>query len=129
MIVVDTNVLVYATLSDSEFFDKSVEIIQREDVIIPQIVVYEYIKVMIELTKDLSFVKTKLRELENFNVNQETLGIIEKGIDMLEKDNGSLKDINDYVILSFAIHHKAKLATYDRKLRKIAKEKGIEILP
>jgi len=41
MIVVDTNVLVYATFEDNEFFNQSMKIIEREDIIIPQIVVYD----------------------------------------------------------------------------------------
>ena len=52
MIVIDTNILVYATFKDSRFFDQSIKIIEREDVIIPQIVFYEYIKVLTEVYPD-----------------------------------------------------------------------------
>nr|WP_256202101.1 PIN domain-containing protein [Sulfuracidifex metallicus] len=42
MIVVDTNILVYSTFEDSENHSEALEIIEKEDVKIPQIVVYEF---------------------------------------------------------------------------------------
>jgi len=41
MIIVDTNILVYATFEDNEFFSQSMKIIEREDIVIPMIVYVE----------------------------------------------------------------------------------------
>ena len=129
MIVVDTNVLVYATLKDSKFFNESVKIIEREDVIIPQIVIYEYIKVLTEIRPDLNFIKTKIEELKDFKIIPEDIETISKAIDLLNETSSSLKNINDFIILSLTLKIGGELATFDNKLRKIAEKKGIKVIP
>ncbi|MCH4816687.1 MAG: PIN domain-containing protein [Saccharolobus sp.] len=129
MIVVDTNVLVYATFEDSKYHKESVNIIQREDVIIPQIVVYEYLKVLSELVPDLNFVKTKTEELTEFNIVCEDMNIILQAINLIKNTKLSLKNINDFIILSFSLYTKSSLATFDVKLRKLAEKNGVNVLP
>ncbi|QXJ34827.1 PIN domain-containing protein [Saccharolobus shibatae] len=129
MIVVDTNVLVYATFEDSKYHKESVNIIQREDVIIPQIVVYEYLEVLSELVPDLNFVKTKTEELTEFNIVCEDMNIILQAINLIKNTKLSLKNINDFIILSFSLYTKSSLATFDVKLRKLAEKNGVNVLP
>ena len=129
MIVADTNVLVYATFKDSEFFDQSIKIIEREDVVIPQIVVYEYIKVLAEIHPDLDFIRTKIEELKDFKIIPEDIETIENAINLLNETSLSLKNINDFIILSLTLKIGGELATFDNKLRKIAEKISIKVIP
>ncbi|WP_048054229.1 PIN domain-containing protein [Saccharolobus solfataricus] len=129
MIVVDTNVLIYATLEDSEFHTQSLEIIEGSDIIVPQIVVFEYIKVLSEIVQNLDFIKTKISELNNFVVVCEDLNTIALALRLLAELKLSLKDINDMIILTAAIKTNSSIATFDQKLRKIADKKGVKVLP
>lgn len=128
-IVVDTNVLVYSTFQDTEFHKESVELIQNRDIIIPQIVVFEYVKVLSDLTNDTDFIRIKVIELENFKILHESLDVIQRGLQMLKDDNSSLKNINDYIILSLTLSLNADLATYDKKLKKIAEKRNVKVIP
>ncbi|BDB98374.1 PIN domain-containing protein [Saccharolobus caldissimus] len=129
MIVVDTNILVYSTFEDSENHSKALEIIEKEDVKIPQIVVYEFLWVLAKLTSDVSLIKTKIEELREFEIICESPEIIFNGVKMLKEDGKPLKMLNDYVILALAKELKGDLATYDEKLRKIAEKHGVRIIP
>jgi predicted nucleic acid-binding protein len=129
MIVVDTNILVYSTFEDSENHSKALEIIEKEDVKIPQIVVYEFLWVLAKLTSNVSLIKTKIEELREFEIICESQEIILNGVKMLKEDGKPLKMLNDYVILALAKELKGDLATYDEKLMKIAEKHGVRIIP
>ena len=129
MIVVDTNILVYSTFEDSKNHSKALEIIEKEDVKIPQIVVYEFLWVLAKLTSDVSLIKTKIEELREFEIVCESPEIILNGVKMLKEDGKPLKMLNDYVVLALAKELKGNLATYDEKLRKIAEKHGVRIIP
>jgi len=129
MIVVDTNVLVYATFEDNEFFSQSMKIIERGDIIIPQIVVYEYIKVLAEKYPDLNFIKTKIEELKDFTIIPEDIETIATAVNLFNEMPSTLKNLNDFIILSLTLKIGGELATFDNKLRKIAEKKGIKTIP
>ncbi|MQL56481.1 PIN domain-containing protein [Acidianus ambivalens] len=129
MIVVDTNILVYSTFEDSENHSEALEIIEKEDVKIPQIVVYEFLWVLAKLASDVSLIKTKIEELREFEIIYENPETILNGVKMLKEDGKPLKMLNDYVILALAKELKGDLATYDEKLRKIAEKHGVRTIP
>ncbi|WP_054843022.1 PIN domain-containing protein [Vulcanisaeta distributa] len=128
-IIIDTNVLVYATFKDSEYYAESYDILQRSDVIIPYVVLYEYIWVLLKLTGDLGIVKLKLNELRDFVIFHEDLDIIHDGLVLMEQDKAPYTMLNDYIILSVVLRRGAYLATYDQKLRKIANRHGVAVIP
>ncbi|MEM0373061.1 MAG: PIN domain-containing protein [Sulfolobaceae archaeon] len=129
MIIVDTNILVYSTFEDSENHSKALEIIEKEDVKIPQIVIYEFLWVLAKLTSDVSLIKTKIEELREFEIICESPETILNSVKMLKEDGKPLKMLNDYIILALAKGLKGDLATYDEKLRKIAEKHGVRIIP
>ncbi|ADX84689.1 PIN domain-containing protein [Saccharolobus islandicus] len=129
MIVVDTNILVYSTFEDSENHFEALEIIEKEDVKILQIVVYEFLWVLAKLTSDVSLIKTKIEELREFEIICESPETILNGVKMLKEDGKPLKMLNDYVVLALAKELKGDLATYDEKLRKIAEKHGVRTIP
>ena len=119
----------FSTFEDSENHSKALEIIEKEDVKIPQIVVYEFLWVLAKLTSDVSLIKTKIEELREFEIICESPEIILNGVKMLKEDGKPLKMLNDYVVLALAKELKGDLATYDEKLRKIAEKHGVRIIP
>ncbi|BCU68036.1 PIN domain nuclease [Sulfolobales archaeon HS-7] len=129
MIIVDTNVLVYSTFEDSENHTRALDIIQREDVKIPQIVVYEFLWVLAKVTSNVSVINTKVEELREFEIICEGPETVLVGVKMLKEDRKPLRMLNDYVILALAKGVKGDLATYDEKLRKIAKKRGVRVIP
>ncbi|GAB6946752.1 PIN domain-containing protein [Vulcanisaeta sp. JCM 16161] len=128
-VIIDTNVLVYATFKDSEYHAESYDILQRSNVVIPHIVLYEYMWVLLKLTGDLGIVKVKLNELRDFVILHEDLDTIYNGLILMEQDKASSTMLNDYIILSVALRRSAYLATYDQKLRKIANKHGVMVIP
>nr|WP_243666595.1 PIN domain-containing protein [Vulcanisaeta sp. JCM 16159] len=126
--------MVYDTVEDSEHYnDASTIVDSATELIIPSIVIHEYIWVMARhLNIDLNLIALKLREyLMDPRVNYllEDLGIYERAFKMIIEDRASIKDINDYLILSIAIREGAILATFDRDLAQKAIKRGVRVMP
>jgi len=126
-VVIDTNVLIYATFVDSEHHGEAYNILQRHDVVIPYVVLYEYLWALAKLTGEVEVVKTKVDELSDFPLVHEDLSVIRRGISMLKEDGAPLSMINDYIILSVAMSEGA-LATYDKTLKKLAAKKQVAMI-
>jgi len=123
-VVIDTNVLIYATFVDSEHHDEAYSILQRHDVVIPYVVLYEYLWALAKLTREVEVVKTKPDELSDFPFVHEDLSVIRRGISMLKEGGAPLSMVNDYIILSMAMSEGA-LATYDKALRRLAAKRQV----
>ena len=126
-ILIDTNVLVYSTFEDSERHKEAVKVLTENDVVIPQIVIYEYIWVLAKLTNNADLIKQKLEELKDFEIVKEEIEDIIKGVEMLKYDNKSLRMLNDYIILALAKRLNIGLATYDNNLIKAGIKNGVNI--
>jgi len=111
-VVVDTNVLVYATFEDMEHHEEAYDILLKYNVVIPYIVLYEFLGVLARLTKNISVIMIKLSELTEFEIIHEDLDVVRSGIVMMRDDNAPIDMMNDYVILSVAMLE-GSLATYD----------------
>ena len=127
-IVVDTNVLIYATFEDTEYHNEAYKILREYDIVIPYIVLYEFLGVLTRLTGNVDIIMTKLDELTEFAIVCENLDIIRSGIAMMRNDGAPITMMNDYIILSVATL-KGALATYDKKLRNLANKRGIIVIP
>jgi len=130
----DTNLLVYDTVENSENHNDAAKIIdEAEKIIVPSIVIHEYIWVMLRVVQaPLSFIAFKVCEyLEDPRVIYmlETADVIVGALKMLEENKEDSREINDYIILAMALRQKSTLATFDQKLRKKALEKGLEVAP
>jgi hypothetical protein len=102
--------------------------LQRHDVAIPYIVLYEYLWVLAKLTGDVDVVRTKLDELSDFPLIHEDLKIMRRGASMLKEDGAPLSMLNDYIILSVAMSEGA-LATCDKTLRRLAAKRQVVVMP
>jgi predicted nucleic acid-binding protein len=127
-VVIDTNVLVYATFVDNEYHYEAYRMLQRRDVAIPYIVLYEYLWVLARPTGDVDIVMTKLDELSDFPPIHEDLKVMRRGISMLKEDGAPLSMLNDYIILSVSMSEGA-LATYDKTLRRLAAKRQVAVMP
>jgi len=132
-LLLDTNVLVYDTVEDSEYHDEAVKIIDSAgEILIPPIVVHEYIWVMLKFSVDPDVIIIKIREyLEDMRAKylHESLRILDHAFKMLKEDNASTKSVNDYIILSLALNNRIDIASFDRGLKTIASKRGINIVP
>ncbi len=83
---------------------------------------------MLKLTNNVKFTKIKIEELKDFQLLHEDIDIIQRGLEALSKDGAPLTMANDYIILAIAMLEGA-LATYDKRLRKLANKYGIGVIP
>lgn len=127
-VVVDTNVLVYATFEDMEHHEEAYDILLKYNVVIPYIVLYEFLGVLARLTKNISVIMIKLSELTEFEIIHEDLDVVRSGIVMMRDDNAPIDMMNDYIILSVAMLE-GSLATYDGRLRNLASKRGVVVIP
>ncbi len=134
-VLVDTNVLVYDTVEDSEHHNDAVAIIDSAtELVIPSIVIHEYIWVMARhLNINLNLIALKLREYlmdpPRVNYLLEDLSIYDRALNMMIEDRASTRDINDYLILSMAISENAVLATFDLDLARRAIKRNVRVVP
>jgi predicted nucleic acid-binding protein len=127
-VVVDTNVLVYATFEDSEHHKEAYAVLQENEIVVPRIVLYEYLWVLVRLTGNPSFLELKMKELSDFELICEDYETVRRGISRMLEEGASLETLNDYIVFSVALREGA-LATYDKKLRKLASRSGLYIIP
>lgn len=130
----DTNVLVYDTIEDSEHHSEAAEIIDAaEELVIPSIVIYEYMWVMLKVIQvPISFLALKIREyLEEPKATYviEPVEVLVSALRMLETDKEDVKEVNDYIILAASLYLKSTLATFDHKLRRKAVDMGLKVAP
>lgn len=130
--LIDTNVLVYDTFEDSIYHAEAKKLLDSLDEwIIPSIVVHEYVWVMRALKIEVGEVAYKVKEyLQHYKAGlvNETSQDIGRALSLIEKEGLNLSQYNDKIILSLALKV-GSLATFDRKLRKQASTRRIQILP
>lgn len=125
--LVDTNILVDETLEDSDrhklasrLFDES------ENIIIPRIVLFEYIWVMLKRVKPpLGFLAEKVSEYcsdARLRFYCETEEDVRLALSIMAKENASSSAFNDFLILAVAKNNDAEILTFDNELKEIAKK-------
>jgi hypothetical protein len=119
--VIDTNVLVYATVEDSVHHKEVTGRLEElAKVYIPTNVMIEYILVLKKLGVDEEFIINKVMEIlsdEKTRLTGITKKDFEEALRMIEKEKVDVNRINDKVILSIARRNDLPLYTYDRQLR------------
>lgn len=130
--VIDTNVLIYDTFSDSGFHEKARNLLDSLDKwYIPPIVLQEYIWFF----KNQGFsVKESKMMLAEYTSDPRFRGLVEdhkvilRALELLEREKLSLSRFNDMVILVHALE-KGYLGSFDQKLRRLAAKLGVKVLP
>ncbi|MDI3497836.1 PIN domain-containing protein [Archaeoglobus sp.] len=131
--VIDTNVIVYDTFEDSVFHQEAMQLLDRIDVwVIPTIVIHEYVWVLKSLKVDVKEIKYKVEEYINHyktKMVSENKQIVLSALERIVGGGLSLSRYNDELILAVAGREKLSLATFDERLRRQARARGVEVIP
>ena len=101
-IVVDTNVLVRATFEDYEDHKKSLDILTSYDIILPEVVIYEFIGILIEYVNDIDTIYRVINNLELFEIESIKIKDVKEALKMIKENNKKLNksNLNDFILLS-----------------------------
>ena len=129
-IVVDTNVLVRATFEDYEDHQKSLDILTIYDIILPEVVIYEFLGILMEYVNDIDTIYRVINNLELFEIESIKIKDIKEALKMIKENNKKLNksNLNNFILLSIVERLNCSFITYDEDLKKIAKKYNIEIL-
>ena len=67
-IIIDTDVLVRATFEDYEDHQKNLNILTSYDIILPEIILYEYLGILVEYVNDIDIIYRVINNLELFEI-------------------------------------------------------------
>jgi predicted nucleic acid-binding protein len=128
--IIDTNVIIYDYIEDSLHHKEAKEILDSLDRwVIPTIVVHE----LIWFLKGLNL-ESKLDDIIAYIKNEKAKIVCDcdnnvlKALEILKKEKLTLSNYKDLVILSHSILENYPLATFDKKLSKIAQKYGVTII-
>jgi len=128
MTVIDTNVLVYAVLRDSEFNEGARRLLASlERWVVPSIVLYELYGFFREEGyggEEINAVISSILRSPRTKVVGDGGKYTKRALELTKNP----KRFNDMVILATAQDF-GRLATYDKKLRRDAERLGIDLLP
>lgn len=131
--VIDTNVLVYDTFSDTLYHSEASSLLESLDTwIIPMIVIYEYTWFLKAASIDVRVIREKVMEYisdEKAYVTCESIVEIRWALNAVADEGLSAARFNDKVVLAVAARKGLPLASFDSKLRKQARRIGVEVLP
>lgn len=131
--VIDTNVLVYDTFSDSLYHKEAAALLDSLDTwVIPLIVIYEYVWFLKGFALDSRTALEKVldyAEDERAVVTCEGIDEVRWALRAVAEENLSLARFNDKAVLAVAARRGSPLATFDYKLRKQAESIGVRVLP
>jgi len=130
----DTNVLVYDTVEDSPQHQLAAKLVDNARTLyITSLVVFEYLWILLKkLNLNPEFAQAKLKEyLEDPRTVYvcEDSGLLEKALKYMVEDKSPPRELNDYIILCSAEARNALLATFDKRLAKAARKRGITTIP
>jgi hypothetical protein len=129
-IVIDTNVLVRATFEDYEDHQKNINILTSYDIILPEVVIYEFLEILVEYLNNIDTIYRVINNLKLFEIESIKIDDIEEALKMVIENNKKLNksNLNDFILLSIVKRLNCPFITYDEDLKKVAKNYNIEIL-
>jgi predicted nucleic acid-binding protein len=129
-IIIDTNVLVRATFEDYEDHQKNIKILTNYDIILPEVVIYEFLGILIEYVSNFDTIYRVINNLELFEIESIKVEDIREALKIIKENNKKLNksNLNDFILLSIVKRLNCPFITYDEDLKKIAKKYNIEIL-
>jgi predicted nucleic acid-binding protein len=130
--IVDTNVLIYEFIEDSELHSETIKLLDKlEKWIIPTVVIEEFIFALKALGVKDDLIAKKVEEIltsENIEIKPITEEEIKNAISLLIEEKSSFKKFNDKLVLTLAKKNKTRILTFDKDLRKECKEHSIELI-
>ena len=127
-LVIDTNILIYDFIENSEYHREVKEKTRNKLLIVPTNILIEFILVCKKLGIDDKEIYKKVEEiLENCFIVEIDESLIKEAISICKEHKIDLKEINDIILLSISKKFGCYLYTYDKKLRKIGNKLGVKI--
>ena len=128
-IVVDTNILVRATFEDYEDHQKNINILTSYDIILPEVVIYEFLGILIEYVNDIDTIYRVINNLELFEIESIKIKDVKEALKMIKENNKKLSksNLNDFILLSIVKKLNCSFITYDEDLKRIAKKYNVKI--
>ena len=130
--LVDTNVLVYDAIENSQQHGRASDIIDgSEDPLINSLSIVELVFVLPRYGIDNNSVRMKIEELlhsDYFTVSWLSGKILEGVTAFMVENSLSFRDFNDWVIAYDAHSRNIPLVTFDKILFKKCKKLGIEVI-
>ena len=131
-VLIDTNVLVYDTIENSQHHDSASELIDElEDPIINSPSIVELGFVLPRYGIDNERVRMKIEELlqsDYFTVSWLSGKMMEKVSSFMVENKLSFRGFNDWIIAYDAYSRKVPLVTFDKILQKKCKKLGIQVI-
>ncbi len=127
--VVDTNVLVFDTIEDSEFHELAAATLGKLDRwLVPTVVMEEYATVLGKLGLKRDFIRRKVSELLDPS-RAEVVPVEETDLrsatEIISAERVSFRSFNDKLILAVARRRKALLLTFDKDLEGQCRRHGV----
>jgi len=130
--VIDTNVLVYELLEDSEHHEKAKELLESvTGCLVPTTVIEEFVHVMNKLGISNNIIKGKMEELLNaadIDVLPISVSNISDAIRLTAKYGLSFRDFNDQLIISAAKAENAQVMTFDLRMAAECSKEGVKTI-
>jgi len=119
-IVIDTNVLVRATFEDYEDHQKNINILTSYDIILPEVVIYEFLGILVEYLNNIDTIYRVINNLELFEIESIKIEDIEEALKIIKENNKKLNksNLNDFILLSIVKRLNCPFITYDEDLKK-----------
>ena len=132
-VIIDTNVLIYDTYEDSINHEEASSLLNGlETWVIPLIVLYEYIWFLKGMGESTRTAEVKLEDYvlsEKAKILREGASHLRKALHSLTDEGIPLSKFNDEVILVIAKEEGLALATFDSRMKRRARKRGIRIVP
>ncbi|OYT54464.1 MAG: hypothetical protein B6U77_02765 [Candidatus Hecatellales archaeon ex4484_218] len=128
-VIVDTNILVYETVEDSIYHKDVMEKLEKIDVpyLLTNILI-EFILVMKKLGLEENFIVNKVLEiLEDKRIRLFSIKSVDfkEALKIIGQEKMNTGKINDKIVLALARKNKLPIYTYDKQLKRQAKNLGI----
>ena len=126
---IDTNVLIYDLVEDSEFHKEAEKLLDGlEEWLIPAIVIHEFVRFLgANGIDNVESVRSYLTN-ERAKVLCDDDDVIGRALEILIKERLSSSRYNDVVILAHAMENESPLATKDKALKGLARRHGVEVI-
>ena len=127
--VIDTNILIYDLVEDSEFHKEAEKLLDSlEEWLIPSIVVHEFVWFLRANEIDnVEYVRSYVTN-EKAKILCDDDDVIGRALEILIRERLSSSRYNDVVILAHAIESESPLATKDKALKDLARGHGVEVI-
>jgi len=129
-VIVDTQFLISLFLEESRYYKEARDLIKNSFVHVPVNIFLEFTFLLV---RSFKLDKEKVYEIvdaifEDFIILDLPSAVVREAYELIKRRNLSCGFINDAILLALAKNRGFTLITFDKRLRKLAKEEGARVL-